>query len=106
MLRNGLGRCLSVALNRTATIGTFKFLINRKEWSDSDRIDNVSKRFDSTLHVELDLSATPLFNIGCLEQLRNRLAIGCIENQRLAALRDALLPRLMSGEIDVSDIEI
>lgn len=29
-----------------------------------------------------------------------------LENKRLAALRDALLPRLMSGEIDVSGIEI
>ena len=29
-----------------------------------------------------------------------------IENNRLAALRDNLLPRLMSGEIDVSDVQI
>ena len=29
-----------------------------------------------------------------------------LENKRLAQLRDALLPRLMSGEIDVSNIEI
>ena len=29
-----------------------------------------------------------------------------IENQRLMELRDALLPRLMSGEIDVADIEV
>jgi len=29
-----------------------------------------------------------------------------IENQRLAELRDALLPRLMAGEIDVSDIDL
>lgn len=28
------------------------------------------------------------------------------ENQRLSALRDSLLPKLMSGEIDVSDIEL
>ena len=28
------------------------------------------------------------------------------ENNRLAALRDALLPKLMSGEINVSDVEI
>jgi len=28
------------------------------------------------------------------------------ENSRLAKVRDALLPKLMSGEIDVSDIEI
>ena len=29
-----------------------------------------------------------------------------IENQRLAAIRDVLLPKLMSGEIDVSDIHL
>ena len=28
------------------------------------------------------------------------------ESQRLAALRDTLLPKLMSGEIDVSDVKI
>ena len=27
-----------------------------------------------------------------------------IENKKLAKLRDALLPQLMSGEIDVSDV--
>lgn len=30
----------------------------------------------------------------------------CFENKRLAALRDILLPKLMSGEIDVSDIQL
>ncbi len=29
-----------------------------------------------------------------------------IENQRLSQLRDSLLPKLMSGEIDVSDIQL
>ena len=28
------------------------------------------------------------------------------ENERLSALRDALLPRLMSGEIDVSSVTV
>ena len=28
------------------------------------------------------------------------------QNQSLSSLRDSLLPKLMSGEIDVSDIEI
>ena len=28
------------------------------------------------------------------------------ENKRLSAIRDALLPKLMSGEIDVSDIQL
>ena len=30
----------------------------------------------------------------------------CIENDRLAELRDTLLPHLMSGELNVSDIII
>ena len=29
-----------------------------------------------------------------------------VENKRLSAIRDALLPKLMSGEIDVSDIQL
>ena len=29
-----------------------------------------------------------------------------IENQRLASLRDTLLPKLMNGEIDVSEVQI
>ena len=32
--------------------------------------------------------------------------VGFEENMRLAQLRDALLPKLMSGEIDVSEVEI
>ena len=35
-----------------------------------------------------------------IPQIENNL----LENERLAAMRDALLPKLMSGEIDVSDI--
>ena len=37
-----------------------------------------------------------------LEQLNSYKA----ENKRLSALRDALLPKLMSGELDVSDIDL
>lgn len=37
-----------------------------------------------------------------LEQLNSNKA----ENKRLSALRDALLPKLMSGEIDISDINL
>lgn len=35
-----------------------------------------------------------------------QIRINAMENARLKALRDSLLPRLMSGEIDVSNIEI
>lgn len=35
-----------------------------------------------------------------------KMYINQVENQRLAAIRDALLPKLMSGEIDVSQVKI
>lgn len=41
--------------------------------------------------------AAPIYS-----EIRNRT----FENQRLAALRDSLLPKLMSGEIDVSQVQI
>ena len=34
------------------------------------------------------------------------IANNCFENERLAELRDTLLPRLMSGELDVSDLDL
>ena len=37
-----------------------------------------------------------------LEQLNSNKA----ENKRLSALRDALLPKLISGEIDISTIDL
>ena len=41
-----------------------------------------------------------------LSQIRYMMALNQCENQRLAELRDALLPKLMSGEIDASDLSI
>ena len=51
------------------------------------------------MHIlkEFDGVIQPMF-----EDIRNRRA----ENERLTAIRDTLLPRLMSGKIDVSNIEI
>ena len=36
----------------------------------------------------------------------NQIVVNCLENKRLTELRDALLPCLISGELDVSDIDI
>lgn len=36
----------------------------------------------------------------------NRIVNNIMENHRLSALRDSLLPRLMSGEINVSEVEL
>ena len=43
---------------------------------------------------------------GLVTPMYDHIATNICENQQLAALRDSLLPRLMSGEIDVSDIQI
>ena len=41
-----------------------------------------------------------------LSQIRMSISHNQLENQRLEQLRDALLPKLMSGEIDVSDVKL
>ena len=41
-----------------------------------------------------------------VEPLIRKICLNVKENQRLIALRDCLLPRLMSGELDVSDLDI
>ena len=41
-----------------------------------------------------------------LAAIRSQIAVNVDENQRLSQLRDALLPKLMSGEIDVSNIQL
>lgn len=44
--------------------------------------------------------------LNSIEPMMDRILQGSVENTRLAQLRDTLLPRLMSGEIDVSKIEV
>lgn len=44
--------------------------------------------------------------LNSIEPMMDRILQGSVENIRLAQLRDTLLPCLMSGEIDVSSIEI
>lgn len=34
----------------------------------------------------------------------DQIVVNCLENKRLSELRDALLPQLMSGELDVSEV--
>ena len=43
---------------------------------------------------------------GLLEPIFSKILVNMKENTALADLRDTLLPKLMSGELDVSDIEI
>lgn len=43
---------------------------------------------------------------GVVTPIYNQIGANLIENQRLAFLRDTLLPKLMNGEIDVSKVKI
>jgi len=47
---------------------------------------------------------TDLENI--LYPLRKQIEYNNLQNQNLAQIRDSLLPRLMSGELDVSDLDL
>ena len=44
--------------------------------------------------------------IGAIKVIFNTVAVNNEENLRLTALRDTLLPRLMSGELDVSELSL
>ena len=46
-----------------------------------------------------------LFN-GVVVPMLDQISSNRVENSKLTALRDTLLPMLMSGELDVSDIEL
>lgn len=58
--------------------------------------------FEIPLANEESLQAFADFSWSVIPQVENNL----LENERLAALRDNLLPKLMSGEIDVSNIQL
>ena len=52
---------------------------------------------DTTTMENFDVLTTPMVH---------QIVSNCFENKRLTAIRDTLLPKLMSGELDVSDINI
>ena len=56
--------------------------------------------FEIPLANEESLKAFTDFSWSIIPQIENNL----LENERLTALRDLLLPKLISGEIDISDI--
>ena len=62
----------------------------------------------STLDYSLYLPPYSIIEDFCriVTPMYDLIGSNIIENQSLAKLRDSLLPRLMSGELDVSDINI
>ena len=83
-----------------------------------DFLKNLRSRANSGVQVNLssaEIKASPIwiatgevnkaFN-ALVEPLLSMIMANDIENQRLADLRDTLLPRLMSGELDVSNLDV
>ena len=65
------------------------------------------KRSELKKSIVLIPNKTDYVEIGnLLKPIYETIIMNRIENQRLASLRDTLLPKLMSGEIDVSEVQV
>lgn len=90
-------------------------LIDSQEFSDflcAHTTGSTNSRQRATPKTTLDFSCVlPTEDIisqfcGLVTPIYDQIGTNLIENQRLAGLRDTLLPKLMSGEIDISQVKI
>ena len=66
---------------------------------------NISQVLIKQLNVHSNLDIIQKFH-GLVLPIHQKIEFLQDENMRLSALRDTLLPKLMSGELDVSDIDL
>ena len=66
---------------------------------------NISQILIRQMKICCDLSLNKRFH-DIAEPIFEKIKEIVVENQRLSALRDTLLPKLMNGEIDVSEVKI
>ena len=65
----------------------------------------VTRDFDSeTINILSDVDSRMALSI--IKPIMDTIHNNSQENMRLAVLRDSLLPKLMSGELDVSDLDL
>lgn len=83
-----LARFIAIAADKATTMGHIK----REELAKAEVLIPCEEDYTSFNSI-----MQPIFEL----MISNR-----IESRKLAALRDELLPKLMSGEIDVSDVQI
>ena len=85
------------------TLHTVKALQHKATGAVFDAI--VTSDFESELlHRIPEDDASQL--LSCISPMMENIRVNTVGNLRLTELRDALLPRLMSGKIDVSDIAL
>lgn len=85
---------------------TLKAIARLKHKASGAVFDAITTRdFESEIIMKLsDDDAKDFLNVA--EPIYQAVLSNSIENLRLASLRDSLLPTLMSGEIDISDIQL
>ena len=85
---------------------TLKAVDRLKHKASGAVFDAITTRdFESEEIVKLSADGAKAF-LHIAEPMYQAILSNSIENLRLATLRDAILPKLMSGEIDVSDIQL
>lgn len=85
---------------------TLKAVDRLKHKASGAVFDAITTRdFDSECIMKLSAGDEKAF-LDVAEPIYQALLSNSIENMRLAVLRDSLLPKLMSGEIDVSNIQL
>ena len=75
----------------------------RKEGSSAARPLITTRDFETESIFKLSDTDSKVF-LSIAEPIYQALLNNTIANRRLAAIRDVLLPKLMSGEIDISAI--
>lgn len=65
----------------------------------------ITRDFDTETISVLESDVTERI-LACIKPLMERIYLNTRESIRLTAIRDALLPKLLSGELDVSDIDL
>lgn len=85
---------------------TLKAVDRLKHKASGAVFDAITTRdFDSEIIMKLSDDDAGAF-LDVAEPIYQAILSNSIENLRLAALRDSLLPKLISGEIDVSDVKL
>lgn len=86
---------------------TIKPLLNRVEQTEvATTVIHIGKQdFDAFRFSMPSNSILDKFD-AVTQPIYNKIVSNSLENTRLASLRDALLPKLMSGKIDVSEVDI
>lgn len=85
---------------------TLKAVDRLKHKASGAVFDAITTRdFESERIMKLSDEDTKAF-LDVVEPMYQAILSNSVENLRLATLRDSLLPKLMSGEIDVSDIQL